>query len=396
MSTNKKSGFTLIELLVVVAIIAVIGAGVAVTYNRLDERAKAAAEINDIGVLTSTIKNWSFLHDWALPNGLDSLIDTDGNLYSQMPASGAMTGVGPINTYSRGLFAQSGYTFVAAEAPERVISGLAAAGINTVYLHDASRLPANDSTFANSGMGADVDTSETAATLATTDNENAKLRAQAIIDQNSAAAAALTQPDGYDPADPSTHGDYTGSYTLTYDDSDGNTQNENFTLLADWTEAYTAAQTTANSKRTVNKLAFVYPGGGARMMGMQMAMNMTSEIISNCGLMESEVALPTETPTTAAENGRSCWLVVFGLGRFASIYSGKGARVDTPATSKRYIAEDQYSRYLVVVKVPVNSYDRMTNPNGLVPQVACVLSPQGLSKAALDDTYRNVVEATSN
>ena len=57
MKKPMKSGFTLIELLVVVAIIAVIGAGVAVTYNRLDQRAKTAMEINDIGELTQTIKN---------------------------------------------------------------------------------------------------------------------------------------------------------------------------------------------------------------------------------------------------------------------------------------------------------------------------------------------------
>ena len=63
MKKAMKSGFTLIELLVVVAIIAVIGAGVAVTFNRLDERAKSAMEISDIGILSSTIKNWSFLQD---------------------------------------------------------------------------------------------------------------------------------------------------------------------------------------------------------------------------------------------------------------------------------------------------------------------------------------------
>ena len=393
---KKKSGFTLIELLVVVAIIAVIGAGVAVTYNRLDERAKTAAEINDIGTLTDTIKHWSFLHSWALPDGMDSLIDTDGNLYSQMAAQGGMTGVGSINSYSRGLYAQSGYTFVAETAPERVISSLAAGGITHVYLHDASRSPANDSTFTTGRMGSDVDTSSTAATLAATDNQDAKLRAQAIVDQNDAAALALTTPDGYDSSDPSTYGSYTGSYTLTYTDGSGSQQSETFDSLSAWTAAYTAAQTTANASRTVNQLAFVYPGGGAHMAGMQMAMNMTSEIISNCGLQENQVALPSEDATTAAQNGRSCWLVVFGLGRFSTVYQGNGARIDTPVTGKRYTEDSMYSRYLVVVKVPVDGFDRMTNPNGLLPQVACVLSPQGLSKAALDDTYRNDVKATSN
>lgn len=103
MKASKKSGFTLIELLMVVAIIAVIGAGVAVTYNRLDERAKVAMEMNDIGVLEKTISHWSFLHNGNLPNRLDSLIETDGStLYS------AMTGA---NGY--GLSMQAGFTFEA-------------------------------------------------------------------------------------------------------------------------------------------------------------------------------------------------------------------------------------------------------------------------------------------
>ena len=393
MKAPAKSGFTLIELLVVVAIIAVIGAGVAVTYNRLDERAKTAAEIHDIGVLTDTIKHWSFLHGWALPDGMDSLIDTDGNLYSQMRASAGMTGVGPINSYNRGLYAQSGYTF-SAETPaaNTVFTALAAGGISHVYLHDASRTPANDSTFAASGMGADVDTSSTAATLATTDNEDAKLRAAAIVDANTAATAALTSDDG-EGNQPEA---YTGTYTVTWTDGDGDEQSETFTELDAWTTAYTAAVTVNNAARTINKLAFVYPGGGAQSYGMQMAMNMTSEIISNCGLQESQVARPSESVAQAAENGRTCWLVAFGLGRFATIYQGNGARVDTPVTGKRYTEEDQYSRYIVIVKVPVDGYNRMTNPNGLLPQVACILSPQGLSKAALDDTYRNDVKATSN
>ena len=131
MKKPMKSGFTLIELLVVVAIIAVIGAGVAVTYNRLDQRAKTAMEINDIGELTQTIKNWSFLHDWALPDRLDSLIDTEGRLYSQMTAQGGMSGVSAGNGVN-GLYAQSGYTFVAADAPQRVISNLANAGISAI------------------------------------------------------------------------------------------------------------------------------------------------------------------------------------------------------------------------------------------------------------------------
>lgn len=393
---RARAAFTLIELLVVVAIIAIIGAGVAVTYNRLDERAKTAAEINDIGTLTDTIKNWSFLHAWALPDGLDSLIDTDGNLFSQMPPVDGITGIGQINSYSRGLYAQAGYTLSAETAPTRVVNALASAGITHVYLHDPSRTPANDSTFTTGRMGADVDTSTTAATLSTTDNNDARLRARAILGANTAAAAALTLPEGYIAGDPSTYGSYTGSYTLTWTGADGSAATETFDSLDAWTAAYTAAETTAAASRTVNRLAFIYPGGGARMGGMQMAMNMTSEIISNCGLQEAQIARPDEDAATAALNGRSAWLVAFGLGRFASIYQGNGARVDTPVTGKRYTEDSQYSRYILVVKVPVDGYDRMTNPTGLKPQIACILSPQALSKSALDDTYRNDVKATSN
>lgn len=376
---GKKSGFTLIELLVVVAIIAVIGAGVAVTYNRLDERAKTAVEINDIGTLSQTIKHWSFLHNWNLPDKLDSLVDTDGQLYSQMTKSGAMTGVGDCNGVN-GLYAQSGYTFVAEDAPEAVIEGLIAAGVSRVYLHDATRLPANDSTFTIGRMGADVDTSDTAATLATDDNQDALLKAEAIV---------AVESEG-------TTWDYTNPYVLTWEDSEGNTSTESYTEAADFTSALNDAKEVVAAGRTVDKLAFIYPGGGATMMGMAMAMNMTDEIISNVGLRNEEVALPTEDAEAALANGRKYWLVAFGIGRFASIYEGKGARVDNPVASKRYNDENVYSRYIVVVKVPVSGYDSMTNQGGSKAQVAAVLSPQGLSVASLQDSYRDVEEATNN
>lgn len=377
---GKKSGFTLIELLVVVAIIAVIGAGVAVTYNRLDERAKTAVEINDIGTLSQTIKHWSFLHNWNLPDKLDSLVDTEGRLYSQMPASGPMTGVGDCNGVN-GLYAQSGYTFVAKDAPDAVIEGLIAAGVSRVYLHDATRLPANDSTFTIGRMGADVDTSDTAATLATADNQDALLKAEAVV-------AVETEGTAHDYT--------TGPYTVTWEDSEGNTSTETYSEAGDFTTALNSAKELVAAGRTVDKLAFIYPGGGATMMGMAMAMNMTDEIISNVGLRNEEVAPPTEDAEAALENGRKYWLVAFGIGRFASIYEGKGARVDNPVSSKRYNDENVYSRYIVVVKVPVSGYDSMTNQGGSKAQVAAILSPQGLSVASLQDSYRDVEEATNN
>ena len=404
MTTNKKrSGFTLIELLVVVAIIAVIGAGVAVTYNRLDQRAKTAMEINDIGELTQTIKNWSFLHDWALPNELDSLIDTSDQLYSQM--DGSEYGMGTVNGVN-GLYAQSGFTLMAEDAPARVLDNLTAAGLNLVYRHDPAQTPANDSTFVPSGMGSGVDTSSTLSVLDTTSSQNSRTRAQAIVDAKSDADTAFAEDED---------GNVTGAGTITVTYSQtmnmgGRTitynENETFNSGADYTDAYTAANKTLKAT-PISKLAFVYPGGGAQMdMGtyspmmagrtMMMAMNMTDEIISNLGLDPDTVALPSEDAATAQRNGRKYWLVVMGLGRFASIYQGKGVRIDTAVTGKRYNSDaSMYSRYLAVIRVPIAAYNGMTGTTE-APQIACVLSPQALSVAALNDSYRNDVEKTQN
>lgn len=384
MSTQSmKSGFTLIELLVVVAIIAVIGAGVAVTYNRLDERAKTAMEISDVGTLSKTIQHWSFLHNWALPDGLDSLIDTEYRLYSQMPA-GSLQNIDDCNG-ARGLYAQAGYTFKAADVNDDVANALANGGISLVYLHDATRTPANDSTFTVGMMMSDVDTSTTAAMVGA-DDTNAKALAQAQIDARTAVAAW----------------DFAGSgpYVLTYTDAEGNEQTASYASAAAFNRAAANAETIAAARQTCRKLAFVWSdgadGSGAQTMGMDMPMNLTKEIISNCGLTPAQVAKPTQTAAEAVAEGRSYWLVAFGLGRFATIYTGNGARVDTPVASKRYNDETIYSRYIVIVKVPTDVYDTMDNPSGLRPQVACVLSPQGLSAAALSDTYRNDVKATEN
>ncbi len=383
MKASKKSGFTLIELLVVVAIIAIIGAGVAVTYNRLDERAKTAMEISDVGTLSKTIQHWSFLHNWALPNQLDSLIDTDYQLYSRMPA-GSLQNIDACNG-TRGLYAQSGYTFKAADVNDDVADALANGGISLVYLHDATRTPANDSTFTVGQMQSDVDTSMTAATVGS-DDTNAKALAQAQINARDAVAAWDFSANG--------------PYMLTYSDADGNEVTVNYPSAAVFNRAAANAETIAAARQTCRKLAFIWSdgadGSGAQMMGMDMPMNLTREIISNCGLTPSDVAKPSQTAAEAVADGRSYWLIAFGLGRFATTYQGNGARVDTPVASKRYNDETIYSRYIVIVKVPTDSYDSMNNPSGLRPQVACVLSPQGLSAAALSDTYRNDVKATEN
>lgn len=140
----------------------------------------------------------------------------------------------------------------------------------------------------------------------------------------------------------------------------------------------------------------LHDGWGHMEVDMRIMTRRQKEIISNCGLTPADVASPDQTAEEAVEEGRRYWLVAFGLGRFAEIYEGNGARVDTPVASKRYNSETIYSRYIVIVKIPTDAYDTMENPSGLRPQIACVLSPQGLSAASLTDTYRNDVKATEN
>ena len=384
MKNAMKSGFTLIELLVVVAIIAVIGAGVAVTYNRLDERAKTAMEMNDISVLEETINNWSFLHEGNLPNKLDSLVTTDGDLYSQMSMSG---------TSGAGLYAQAGFTFVASDAPNAVITQLRNVGINTVYRHLTTATVANDSTFTKSARDNSISTSSTIATLQTSSNDSSnddKNRYEAIIAANDAAMEALVQPEGYDAEDESTHGNYTGTYTVTWETEDGAGGSATYTDANDWTTAYNDAVELRNADAT-KTLAFVYPGGGS-----QMPMNLAAEIISNAGLDPNVIAGPDDK-TAADLTGKKYWLVVFGLGRFSNLYEGKAARINAPVSGKRYASDSSiYNRYLLVVKVPVSGYNSMSNLGGEKASVATILSPIGLSRARLDNTYREAVEATQN
>jgi len=384
MTTNKKrSGFTLIELLVVVAIIAIIGAGVAVTYSRLDERAKNAVEANDIAVLSETIKHWTFLHDGKLPNGLDSLITTDGDLYSAM-------------SDNNGLYAHAGCTFEAVKANSSVKNALATTtdthsyggGLTFVYLHDKDTAIANNSTFVSSTGG------RTRATL----TENL---ATMLESTKTSMATKFTAMDG--AKDTALGTDYLGhvetdadtgedtaspiAYTLTWG-SGMSLQSKSYKTIAQWTTDYNEAKKVSEAE-VIDKLAFIYPGGGLTYM------NYTEEIISYLGLTDDDVALPTEDATEAALNGRKYWLVGFGLGRFAEIYQGTGAHVDAPATGKRYTDSNIYSHYLVVIKVPVD-LKSATNLSGQISTIGCVLSPQAMPVALLKAKYDAAVEATSN
>lgn len=383
----RKAGFTLIELLVVVAIIAVIGAGVAVTYRNMDDKAKTAMEMSDIGTIQKAIAHWSFINDGRLPDGLDSLIDEEGNMYHQMPDTvdgTTLDNVTPMSTSGMGLSGPMGYTAMAQAAPEEVIDVLASSGLTRVYKHRfgttmAPVSSANDSTFVGNMMGAGVDTSDTLCTLDSDATPYTKAQAD-YLTTNAEALRAEWDPDTGSAAQ-------AGTQTVSDPDSG---LNVTFTSLEQLNAAITSADAISNGD-ILARLCFIYPGGGASMsMGptsVTMPMNLTDEIISNCGLTPEQVADPTKDYDSELQAGKEYYLVVMGLGRFASINDGRAVRLDNPAYGKRQDQEASvYSRYLAVIKVPMQATDSMTN-TGDGASVACVLSPQGYSAAALRDNY---------
>lgn len=381
--TKRHAGFTLIELLVVVAIIAIIGAGVAVTYRYLDERAKTAMEINDCSTLMTTISHWSAVNDYKLINKLDSLIDTEGNMYHTMPqtmGSMPMTGVTKPSSGGKGLTGPVGYTCMAVEPNDEVINTLRASGLTQVYLHRVDAENANDSTFVMGGtMEGDMDTSETLCSLtAQSDMDEAQAEhatASELVEAAEDLRSQLQQQI--------TDGTVTG---VTFTPSEGSSQS--FTDMTALNNAIQEAEAVVEGGNPLNELCFVYPGGGAQFMaGGTMPMNLTDEIISNCGLTNDEVANPNVSNDDNVTEGKRYYLVVMGLGRFASIYSGKAVRVDTPAYGKRQEQTNtEYNRYLVVIKVPTVGYDSMTG-EGEPASVAAVLTPQGYTVASLRDNY---------
>ena len=381
--TKRHAGFTLVELLVVVAIIAVIGAGVAVTYRHLDDRAKTAMEMNDCSTLMTTISHWSAINDYKLINKLDSLIDTDGNMYHTMPQTMSgmpMTGVTPPSNSGKGLTGPVGYTCMAVEPKDEVIETLRASGLTQVYLHRVDAESANDSTFVMSGtMKGDMDTSETLCSLtAQSDMDEAQTEhatASELVEQAETLRADLqAQIEA---------GTVTG---VTFTPSEGSPQS--YTSMDQLNNAIEEAEAVVDGGNPLNELCFVYPGGGAQFLaGGAMPMNLTDEIISNCGLTPDQVADPNATNGENVTEGKRYYLVVMGLGRFASIYSGKAVRVDTPAYGKRQEQTNtEYNRYLVVIKVPTVGYDSMTG-EGEPASVATVLTPQGYTVASLRDNY---------
>ena len=109
--------------------------------------------------------------------------------------------------------------------------------------------------------------------------------------------------------------------------------------------------------------------------------------MTNCGYTAAEVANPENDVESEIAAGKKCYLVVMGLGRFASIYDAKSIRVDAPAYGKRNgQSKAYYNRYLVVISVPLEEYDSMSG-SSVLPAVVDVLTPQGYSVAALRDKY---------
>ncbi len=366
MKRSCQRGFTLIELLVVVAIIAVIGAGVAVTYQKLDDQAKTAMEISDMAILKKVVKHWSAINDYALPDEMDSLVDNEGNLYTPFLGHGGATS----SSSGMGLNGPIGYaTLDVQPAPDVVLNNLAAAGMDFTYLHLVDRSPANDSTFETTNtvggiptgsFGSAVSTVNTKATMVVGDSETRTNNEDFV-----------TNSDGTDAThDYATNGDYT--YTTLSGATFGPYSTE-----ADWTTAVSDAQATLDAI-TTDKLAFVHPNGG-----MATAPNFSEEIITNAGLKPEQVADPTVAPS----GEEKYYLVVMGFGRFASIYQGKSVRADAPAVGKRQDQTDtDYSRYLAVIRVPVESYGAIGSTVD-PPVVVDVLSPQGYSIASLRDNF---------
>ena len=378
--TKRHAGFTLVELLVVVAIIAVIGAGVAVTYRNLDDKAQTAMEISDCSILKKVIAQWSAINDGKIPDGLDSLVSTEGELYSTMPELGMGEDV-PSDT-SMGVNGPLGYTLAVRTAPDVVLSNLASAGLTHVYRHlvgeDNVNGNANDSTWEAGettmnlppmmGGGSvtmpsgQVDTSRTLYTL-TENGDDTMSAAQALVDDPGPDNPASWPVDGYTAAD-----------GVTY------------STQSDFVQAQADAQEVLDAPVT-DRLAFVWSGSGANQSGVPMPMNMSEEIMTNCGYTAADVANPEEEVSSEIAAGKKCYLVVMGLGRFASIYDAKSIRVDAPAYGKRNgQSKAYYNRYLAVISVPLEEYDSMTG-SSVLPSVVDVLTPQGYSVAALRDKY---------
>jgi prepilin-type N-terminal cleavage/methylation domain-containing protein len=69
----RAAGFTLLELLVVVTILSIVGAGLLVAYDRLDQRAARGVSVHSLAATDAALRSHA-LYTRQAPNDLDSLV----------------------------------------------------------------------------------------------------------------------------------------------------------------------------------------------------------------------------------------------------------------------------------------------------------------------------------
>lgn len=87
-SQRAQEGFTLLELLIVVAVLAIIGGGILVAYDELDDKVSEGVSAHTIAGLDSAVRNYTATAHSA-PNDLDALMAAD---YSTDPAAALTNG----------------------------------------------------------------------------------------------------------------------------------------------------------------------------------------------------------------------------------------------------------------------------------------------------------------
>jgi prepilin-type N-terminal cleavage/methylation domain-containing protein len=95
---TTQAGFTLLELLIVVAILAIIGGGLLVAYDDLDDQAAEGTSAHTLAVLDKAVRTYTVVERGA-PNYLDSMVAADW----QDPASpsGALTSAKIMSIFPR-------------------------------------------------------------------------------------------------------------------------------------------------------------------------------------------------------------------------------------------------------------------------------------------------------